>query len=46
LCRRSSTVQMSDSMVRTLKPYYENCVQQKCNCPDIRAIPSGHPPVF
>jgi hypothetical protein len=32
---------MSDSMVRTLRPYYGNCVQQKYNRPDARATPSG-----
>jgi hypothetical protein len=28
------------------KPYYGNYVQLKCNSPDARATPSGHPRVF
>jgi hypothetical protein len=26
-------------------PYYENCVQQKCNHSDARATPFGHGPI-
>jgi hypothetical protein len=37
----SSTVRTSAFKVRTLKPYYGNFVQTKCNRPDARATPSG-----
>jgi hypothetical protein len=42
VCRRSPTVWTSVSMVQTLKPQYENCVQLKCKRPDARATPSKH----
>jgi hypothetical protein len=38
--RRGHFVQMTDSLVQTLKPLYENCMQLNCNHLDARATPS------